>query len=68
MKAKDETVPCLFCGKPTPMLGTRKCTNCWEVTLRLPEFLRTAQGRKFCQEELARLGMPVGEGGESGSE
>lgn len=51
--------PCTFCGNPTARLDVAElCHNCWEVTRRLPEFVRTAKGRKFCQDELKKLGMP----------
>jgi hypothetical protein len=29
------TVPCKYCGKPTPMLGTRMCDAHWELERRI---------------------------------
>lgn len=28
---KRPTVPCRYCGVPTPMTGTKLCDPCWEV-------------------------------------
>lgn len=28
---EEMTVPCMFCGTPTHMLGTHKCDRCWEL-------------------------------------
>lgn len=47
------TVPCMFCGEPTAMTGTKKCDGCWEVARRLDEFVRTEAGRKFVRQVLA---------------
>jgi hypothetical protein len=33
--AKEETVPCKWCGKPTPMLGTKECNYHWELRTKL---------------------------------
>ena len=33
--ASPETVPCIYCGQPTPMLATRLCNNCWELDRRM---------------------------------
>lgn len=30
-----EYVPCGLCGKPTPMLGTKRCNPCWELEQRV---------------------------------
>lgn len=35
MPAESETVPCIWCAKPTRMLGTRQCDNCWELSRRI---------------------------------
>ena len=29
------TIPCRFCGRPTPMLGTKLCDGCWEIDMRI---------------------------------
>lgn len=29
------TVPCMYCGTLTEMIGTQKCDNCWEVSTRI---------------------------------
>lgn len=29
------TVPCKYCGIQTPMVGTKKCANCWELSGRI---------------------------------
>jgi len=31
----QETVPCIICGEPTPMLGTQLCNRCWELKNRI---------------------------------
>jgi hypothetical protein len=39
----QETTPCKYCGKPTPMLGTKLCDPCWELEKRIgisPEVAR----------------------------
>lgn len=30
-----QSVPCKYCGKPTPMLGTKLCDSCWELASRI---------------------------------
>ncbi|MES2347067.1 MAG: hypothetical protein V4641_05790 [Pseudomonadota bacterium] len=30
-----ETCPCGLCGKPTRMLGTKRCDGCWELEKRI---------------------------------
>ena len=32
-------IPCATCGKPTDMIGTKRCNFCWELERRLPEYL-----------------------------
>ncbi|MHC4296504.1 MAG: hypothetical protein ACYS7Y_04325 [Planctomycetota bacterium] len=32
-----ETIPCAICGRPTPMLGTKRCDLCWEIERRMGE-------------------------------
>ncbi len=29
------TIPCKLCGKPTYMLGTKRCDRCWELETRV---------------------------------
>lgn len=29
------TTPCTICKKPTPMLGTKLCDRCWELSSRI---------------------------------
>jgi hypothetical protein len=36
----SETVPCKTCGTPTPMTGTKLCDPCWELEVRLEDYLR----------------------------
>ncbi|MHC4621367.1 MAG: hypothetical protein ACYTEQ_26800 [Planctomycetota bacterium] len=39
----QETTACKYCGKPTPMLGTKLCDGCWELETRIkanPELAR----------------------------
>lgn len=31
----NETCPCKWCAKPTPMLGTKECDNCHELATRI---------------------------------
>lgn len=35
MKIKDDTVPCKWCGKPTPMIGTKMCDAHYELSTRI---------------------------------
>lgn len=35
MIAQAKTVPCLYCSKPTNMLGTKLCDGCWELRARV---------------------------------
>ena len=46
------TVPCVFCGTPTPFRATARCNNCYKVTGRLETFLKSNVGR---QHVLAQL-------------
>lgn len=32
---KLATAPCKWCGKPTPMLGTKECDAHWELRSRI---------------------------------
>ena len=41
----ESTIPCETCGRPTTMLGTRLCVNCWEVECRLKSYLKSEGGR-----------------------
>lgn len=50
-----ETAPCETCGHPTPMLGTRRCDNCWEVERRLVAYLRSENARERMRRALAAL-------------
>lgn len=45
-----ETIPCKICGKPTPMLGTKRCNNCWEVERGLGEYLKSQGGQDVIRE------------------
>lgn len=60
MTTETATVPCETCGTPTPMLGTKRCTNCWEVEKRLLEYLRSINGRKFVRKCYARRRVAPG--------
>jgi hypothetical protein len=42
------------------MLGTKRCTNCWEVEKRLLEYLRSINGRKFVRKCYARRRVAPG--------
>lgn len=35
MNNDQPTVLCKWCGKQTPMLGTKQCDNCWELSSRI---------------------------------
>jgi hypothetical protein len=54
-----ETVPCKFCGDPTPMLGTKLCDGCWEVSRRLEEFLRHPKAQRYALYLLSKQGSLV---------
>jgi hypothetical protein len=56
----EPTIPCETCGVPTPMTGTKRCTNCWEVEQRLPEYLRSINGRKFVRKIYSRRRVAPG--------
>lgn len=40
-----KTVPCIYCGTPTPMVGTKLCDECYEVDCRLVRFLASEAAR-----------------------
>ncbi len=48
----QKTVPCIFCGTPTPYRATGKCNNCYEVTKRLEDFLKSSKGRQHVMAQL----------------
>lgn len=31
------TVPCMYCGTHTPMVGTKQCNTCWEMVKLIRE-------------------------------
>ncbi len=31
MKHREHAIPCHVCGRPTKMLGTKKCDFCWNA-------------------------------------
>jgi hypothetical protein len=35
MVKERKTIPCMWCGEPTPMLGTKKCDKHWELQHRI---------------------------------
>lgn len=35
MPTESETVPCIWCAKPTAMLATRHCDGCYELSRRI---------------------------------
>ena len=35
MTPPTETVPCIWCAKPTEMTATRQCDGCWELSRRI---------------------------------
>ena len=45
-------IPCKFCTKPTKMVGTKMCDDCWEVEHRLARFIQSEGGRKYVTEIL----------------
>ena len=49
-------VPCGTCGKPSPFTkeGAR-CTNCWEVERRLPDYLKSPGGQTFVRRLMPLL-------------
>lgn len=38
-----ETIPCKWCRKQTPMLGTKMCDGCWELSTRISRDLDLAE-------------------------
>lgn len=38
-----ETIPCRLCNKPTKMLGTKLCDECWELESRIHNQPQLAQ-------------------------
>jgi len=52
-EGSDEALTtCVVCGKPTPMLGTRRCNNCWEVERRLGSYIESPAGRAYVESLL----------------
>ena len=45
-------VKCKICDTHTNNDGTRLCNNCWEVTHRLENFVRTENGQKHVEKIL----------------
>lgn len=45
----EDTVPCGLCGRPTRMLGTKRCDRCWELESRIQA------DPKLAREILARM-------------
>lgn len=43
-----ETVSCGTCGQKTDFTGTKKCNGCWEVEMRLDQYL--AKGGKNARD------------------
>jgi len=35
MRLTKETTPCIHCGTPTNMLGTKLCDRCWKLETRI---------------------------------
>ena len=52
------TCPCETCGRPTPMLGTKRCDGCWEVESRLLDYIRQGgvPAVAFVYETLGKAG------------
>ena len=44
-------VECSICGSPHALAGTGLCNSCWEVTTRLPTFIRRG-GAKYLKKAL----------------
>jgi hypothetical protein len=56
----EEKVPCATCGEPTPMRGTERCNNCWEVEHRLEGYLNGgSRARAFLEFAMRRSGGPL---------
>ncbi len=49
----EKTVPCGTCGTPTTMIGTKRCTGCWEVESRLGSYLD--RGGKKAEAAMAEI-------------
>jgi hypothetical protein len=50
-----DTISCETCGQPTPMLGTKRCNNCWEVERRLGTYMRSPKALDFIRKHLPKL-------------
>lgn len=54
-----KVIPCLLCGEPTPMLGTRLCDGCWELDRRIqstPDIARSILANLGGESAEGRLG------------
>lgn len=56
-----DTVPCQFCGRPTPMTGTKMCDNCWEVDRRIDDFVTSRPGLLRVHQALMRFERTLSE-------
>lgn len=49
---EQETVRCKFCYRETKMCGTQMCNRCWEVSTRLPDFVKYKNSRDYIHKVL----------------
>ena len=52
MEPEIETVPCKICGRPTRMLGTTLCNDCYEIDSRLSGLAKNPQARAYLRAKL----------------
>ncbi len=50
---KDPRAVCSVCGRPTEHVATKRCDLCWEIEHKLPEYLRTPNGRAITRRLIA---------------
>lgn len=54
MEVREER-SCSICGKPKPFKHSPYCTNCWEVTSRLEEFVSSPNGVKYIRQTIRTI-------------
>lgn len=52
------TVPCMYCGQPTPYEATQKCSPCWELDWRIRASPLVAKKVLQALAEEAKLSRP----------
>lgn len=66
MVEESETVPCIWCAKPTAMLATRHCDGCYELSRRIRMNLDLTRKILRVEHNIASLSRERSESDSSG--